>query len=117
MNFGNNTDETNLMDELMSYDQGGANSGKRFINRKQLIEIVTAMRRDGDEVEEILEALRDYIVDFKNKIDRPMILPIVQDVDDGRYGVSRSWQDQAIQRMSVLQPVSALQGFLQHLDP
>ena len=66
-------------------------AGKRFINRKQLVEIVTAMRRDGDEVEEILESLRDYVVDFKNTVDRPMVLPIIQDVDDGRYGQPRKW--------------------------
>ena len=67
------------------------------------------MRRDGDEVEEIPEALRDYIVDFKNKIDRPMILPIVQDVD-GRYGVSRSWQNQDTEDVRN-QGWLALQGF------
>jgi hypothetical protein len=85
-NEGNN----NLMDELIGVD-AGITAGKRHINRKQLVEIVTAMRRDGDEVEEILDALRDYIVDFKNTVDRPMVLPIVQDVDDGKYGAPRKW--------------------------
>lgn len=82
--------ENNLMDELIGADSG-MNAGKRHINRKQLVEMVTAMRRDGDEVEEILDSLRDYIVDFKNTVDRPMVLPIVQDVDDGKYGASRKW--------------------------
>lgn len=83
-------DNDNLMDELINMDNG-AQTGKRYINRKQLVEIATAMRRDGDEVEDILEALKDYIVDFKNTVDRPMLLPIIQDVDDGRYGPSRKW--------------------------
>lgn len=84
--------EENLMDELIALDSGQT-AGKRFINRKQLVEIVTAMRRDGDEVEEILESLRDYVVDFKNSVDRPMVLPVIQDVDDGRYGQPRKWMN------------------------
>ena len=80
----------NLMDELIDLDTGQA-QGKRFINRKQLQEMVIAMRRDGDEVEEILDSLTDYVVDFKNTVDRPMVLPIVQDVDDGKYGPPRKW--------------------------
>jgi hypothetical protein len=80
----------NLMDELIDLDTGQA-QGKRFINRKQLQEMVIAMRRDGDEVEEILDSLSDYVVDFKNTVDRPMCLPIVQDVDDGKYGPPRKW--------------------------
>jgi len=93
--IGDETDN-NLMDELINLEQG-TQSGKRYINRKQLVEIVGAMRRDGDEVEEILESLRDYIVDFKNTVDRPMVLPIIQDVDDGRYGAPRKWMNQPVE--------------------